>query len=269
MSKPKKKFPVINYYEKWADGDDNDELNRYPNEDLMQIRIPFRALMVGPTNSGKTNITMNLISGIGIWDTVVILAKDLEEKLYKCAIREIRKMEEVQKRKILTAIDNIEDLQPINSFNREQNHLMIIDDFVFDNPKTLDILNEIWGRGRKQRISPVFITQSYFRTPIDIRRNSDYVFIKRLGGAKDAPRIAAEYALDATKEQIVEMFKSTQNQTDPETGRKRDPATEFFLIDPFARDPALRFRDQFEPMEIPPERPKKKLISARSIPALK
>lgn len=264
MSKlPKQsKLEIINYYKRWADGDDDNELDRYPNEDLMNVRLPFRALVCGPSNTGKTNVVLNLFSLIGIWDKVVILAKDLEEKLYKRAIKEIQTMETLQKRKILLAIDSIELLPPISSFKKEENSLLIVDDFVADDPKSLIPLDHIWIRGRKQRISPIFITQSYFDTPKNIRKNSDYVFFKALGNPNDASRIAREYALGASAAQIKEMYESTQ-----ETGR--DPATEFFLIDRFPREPKLRFRDQFEPMEIPPARsPKKKLISSQSIPAL-
>ena len=69
---------------KWADDEDDTEMYRYDNEELMRIKLPFRGVLQGASGSGKTNIAMNLISGIGIWDKVIILAKNLEEKLYRC-----------------------------------------------------------------------------------------------------------------------------------------------------------------------------------------
>lgn len=234
-----KKFEVINYYEKWADDDDEQDMYRYPNEDVMQIRLPFRAVLQGPSGSGKTNVAMNLISGIGIWDRVVILAKNLEEKLYKRAIATIQKMEKEQKRSILLAIDSIADLPPLNSFKPTQNTLLIVDDFVADNPKSLVPLNEIWLRGRKNSISPVFISQSYFDTPKIIRKNSDLVFIKELGNPLDVKRIAKEYSLGKTVGEIVEMYESTL----------RGDLTDFFLIDRFNRDPALKYRYKFDPID--------------------
>jgi len=237
MSKPK--FHIVNYYEKWADDEDDMEMYRYENEDLLKIKLPFRGVLQGASGSGKTNIAMNLVSGIGIWDRVIILAKNLEEKLYRCCIREIRKLEAAQKRNILLAIDNIADLPPLKDFNPKQNTLLIVDDFVADDPKSLKPLNEIWLRGRKNSISPLFISQSYFDTPKIIRKNSDYVFVKAIGNPLDMSRIAREYALGVTPKQITALYEKTQR------GRLED----FFLVDRFNPDLKYRFRDGFEPFE--------------------
>jgi hypothetical protein len=238
MSKPKT-FEVINYYEKWADDDDDQSMYHYENEDVMKIKLPFRALLQGPSGSGKTIIAINLLSGIGIWDKVVILAKNLEEKLYRKAIEYIQKIEKAQKRRILLAIDNIGDLPPLSAFKKEENTLLIVDDFVADNPKSLIPLNEIWLRGRKNSISPVFISQSYFDTPKIIRKNSDYVFIKELGNPMDLARIAKEYALGVTPKEIAAKYQRTL------TGK----VTDFFLIDRFNQNPSLKYRFGFQPME--------------------
>ena len=231
----KKQYDVINYYAKWADEDDDQEMYHYENEPLMQIKLPFRAVVQGPSGSGKTNIAMNLISGIGIWDRVVILAKNLEEKLYRKCIETIRKMEKEKKRSILIAIDNIGDLPALNKFDKDQNTLLLVDDFVADNPKSLIPLNEIWLRGRKNSISSVFITQSYFDTPKIIRKNSDYVFVKQMGNPLDRSRIAREYALGVTPKEIVRRYELTL----------RGDITDFFLIDRFNTNPALKFRYKF------------------------
>ena len=234
----KKEFEVINYYEKWADDSDDQKMYHYENEHMMQIKLPFRAVVQGPSGSGKTNIAMNLISGIGIWDRVVILAKNLDEKLYRCCIAAIKKMEKEQKRTILTAITSIGELPPLNSFKPEQNTLLIVDDFVADSPRSLEPLNEIWLRGRKNSISSLFISQSYFDTPKIIRKNSDYLFVKALGNPLDMTRIAREYALGKTAKEIVTMYESTL----------RGDLTDFFLIDRNNPDLTLRFRYKFNPL---------------------
>jgi len=236
---PKKKIEVKNYYEMWRSSDDDDDLHHYPNEDALQIKLPFRGVLQGASGSGKTNIAMNLIGLIGIWDKVVILAKNLEEKLYKEAIKYIKKVEIAQKRRILLAIDDIADLPPLDSFSIKENTLLIVDDFVADDPKSLKPLNFIWLRGRKNGISPLFISQSYFDTPKIIRKNSDYVFMKSIGNPKDLMRIAAEYAMGATAKEIKAKYERVDT-TD---------ITEFFMIDRNNKDPRYQFRNGFEPMD--------------------
>ena len=52
---------------------------------------------------------------------------------------------------------------------------MIFD--MINNRKVNSIVTELFLRGRKLNISLVFITQSYFKFPEDVRRNSSHFFI--------------------------------------------------------------------------------------------
>lgn len=233
------KVDIINFYEKWASKDDDQAMYRYDNEEALQITLPFRGILQGASGSGKTNIALNLIQLIGIWEKVIILAKNLEEPLYKKLIAHCQKIEKATKRRLLLAIDNIDDLPPLAAFKKEENTLLIIDDFVADSPKSLIPLNEIYIRGRKNSISSIFISQSYFDTPKIIRKNSDYVFMKSIGNPKDLTRIASEYAMGATAKDIKAKYEQIDTKD----------ITQFFLIDRFNKDPAMQFRHNFEPME--------------------
>ena len=70
---------------------------------------------------------------------------------------------------------NIEDCNP----RRNRKVLKVFDDVIADmiNNKTLNpIVIELFIRGRKINISIVFITQSYFKEPKDVRLNSTHIF---------------------------------------------------------------------------------------------
>ena len=45
---------------------------------------------------------------------------------------------------------------------------------MIDNKKLNSIVTELFIRGRKLNISLIFITQSYFKVPKDIRNNSTH-----------------------------------------------------------------------------------------------
>ena len=48
---------------------------------------------------------------------------------------------------------------------------------MISNKKLNPVVTELFIRGRKLNISIVFITQSYFKVPNEVRLNSTYLFI--------------------------------------------------------------------------------------------
>ena len=71
---------------------------------------------------------------------------------------------------------NIEDYNPL----KKRKVLIIFDDMIADminNNKLNPIVTELFIRGRKLNISIVFITQSYFKVPKDVRLNSTYFLL--------------------------------------------------------------------------------------------
>ena len=71
---------------------------------------------------------------------------------------------------------NIEDYNP----GKKRKVLIIFDDMIADminNNKLDSIVTELFIRGRKLNISIVFITQSYFKVPKDVRLNSTHFLL--------------------------------------------------------------------------------------------
>ena len=69
----------------------------------------------------------------------------------------------------------------INDYNprKKRKVLIVFDDMIADminNNKLNPIVAELFIRGRKFNISIVFITQSYFKVPKDVRLNSTHFF---------------------------------------------------------------------------------------------
>ena len=61
--------------------------------------------------------------------------------------------------------------------------LIVLDDMIADminNNKLNPIVTELFIRGRKLNISIVFITQSYFKVPKDVRLNSTHFCIMKI-----------------------------------------------------------------------------------------
>ena len=74
--------------------------------------------------------------------------------------------------------DVYEDINNYNP-NRRRKILIVFDDMIADimtNKKFQAILKELFIRCRKRNISLVFITQSYFSVPKDVRLNPTHYF---------------------------------------------------------------------------------------------
>ena len=60
---------------------------------------------------------------------------------------------------------------------------------MIKNKKLNPVVTELFIRGRKLNISIVFITQSYFKVPKDIRLNSTHFFIMKIPNKRDFIKI--------------------------------------------------------------------------------
>ena len=87
---------------------------------------------------------------------------------------------------------NIEDY----NLGRERKILIVFDDMIADmikNKKLNPIVTELFIRGRKLNISIVFITQSYFKVPKDVRLNSTHFFIMKILNRRELQQIALNH----------------------------------------------------------------------------
>ena len=80
-------------------------------------------------------------------------------------------------------MDNIyENIEEYNT-NKKRKILIVFDDMIADmysNKKLYPVVTELFIRGRKLNISIVFITQSYFFVPQNIKLNSMHYFIMKI-----------------------------------------------------------------------------------------
>ena len=88
---------------------------------------------------------------------------------------------------------NIEDYNP----DKKRKVLIIFDDMIADminNKKLNSITTELFIRDRKINISIVFVTQSYFKVPKDVRLNSTHLFIMKIPNKRELQKIALSHS---------------------------------------------------------------------------
>ena len=87
----------------------------------------------------------------------------------------------------------------INNYNlgKENKVLIVFVDMIADmisNKKLNSIVTELFIRCRKLNVSLVFISQSYFEVPKDVRNNSTHVFIMKMSNKRELQQIAINHS---------------------------------------------------------------------------
>ena len=98
--------------------------------------------------------------------------------------------------------ENIDDYNP----NRKRKILIIFDDMIVDimtNKKFEAMIKELFIRCRKLNIYLVFITQSYFSVPQDVRVNSTHYLIMKINNKKKNYKILQLVILQALITKIL------------------------------------------------------------------
>ena len=172
-------------------------------------------MIIGGSGSGKTNALLNLIKEQDDIDKIYLYAKDLSEPKYEFLIK---KREDVgikycnDPNAFIECSNRMDDIyQNINDYNpsRKRKILIVFDDMIADimtNKKFQAIIKELFIRCRKLNISLVFITQSYFSAPKDVRLNSTYYLIMKINNRKELQNIAINILADYYNE-FVRIYR--------------------------------------------------------------
>ena len=107
---------------------------------------------------------------------------------------------------------NIEDYNP----RKKRKMLIVFYDMITDminNRKLNPVVTELFIRGRKLNISIVYITQSYFQVPKDVRLNSTYFFIMKIPSKRELQQIALNHSSDIDFKKFMKIYKKCTAET--------------------------------------------------------
>ena len=220
--------PIINY-----DNDKEDFLNKH----VLVPLWPFRLLICGSSGCGKTNLLMNLIYNYLYYNKIYIYAKDLTESKYQMLqdffeeVNETMKDETGEDFQVAIFSSSKDDIVNVDDLDKEYQNLIIFDDFVTESDQHLII--DLFIRSRKKNCSLIYLTQSYFSTPKDIRLQCNYFIFYNISNERELTEIQRDHCLDVDKETFKKYFNIATSEP-----------YSFFLIDKKSRE--LRFRKNFD-----------------------
>ena len=220
--------PIINY--------DNDK-EEFLNKHVLVPLWPFRLLICGSSGCGKTNLLMNLIYNYLYYNKIYIYAKDLTESKYQMLqdffeeVNETMKDETGEDFQVAIFSSSKDDIVNVDDLDKEYQNLIIFDDFVTESDQHLII--DLFIRSRKKNCSLIYLTQSYFSTPKDIRLQCNYFIFYNISNERELTEIQRDHCLDVDKETFKKYFNIATSES-----------YSFFLIDKKSRE--LRFRKNFD-----------------------
>ena len=90
--------------------------------------------------------------------------------------------------------------------------LIVFDDMIADimtNKRFQAIIKELFIRCRKLNILLVFITQSYFSVPKEVRLNSTHYLIMKIHNRRELQQIAIDHSADVDYKDLQKLYKRT------------------------------------------------------------
>ena len=155
----------------------------------------FRMLICGPSGCGKTNTLMHMLNQFLYYDKIYLFSKNLEQPKYRELLKTFEPIsEEAGYQVIETSNDEIPSLDELNDDNQK---IVVFDDFVCE--KNQKPLIEYFIRSRHKNCSVIYLSQSYYLTPKDIRLNCSHFCIFDSPSANETSRMCREVNVPLNK----------------------------------------------------------------------
>ena len=185
---------------------------------------------IGGTGSGKTNALCDWLSrkNEAFYNIIIFTGSTTDEPIYSMLKQ---KMPEIQ---LFNDINELPELKEFDNDDKDQEKLIVFDDFINLKKPEMKKINEYLTGGRKFGFSCYVMGQNYVQIPKTITRNCQYFIIFKLNDNTSINNIVKNHNVDGTDKDV---FKNMYVES---TKEPRD----FFLLD-LKGKPETRFRHNF------------------------
>ena len=133
----------------------------------------FRMLLCSPSGMGKTNLLCHMLKKLLYFDKIYLYAKNLEQQKYQNLMKQFDLISKKVGYNIIECSNDV--IIPVNELDNESQKIIIFDDFVCE--KNQKPLINYFIQGRHKNCSVIYLSQSFYKTPKDIRLNSSHFCI--------------------------------------------------------------------------------------------
>ena len=145
----------------------------------------FRMLICGPSNSGKTNILLNMIYFLLEFDKIYLFSKNLHQSKYQNLLQGF--VGQINPKVGYEVIEAYGDeIIPLEELPADNQKIVVFDDLVCESNQN-SIIN-YFINGRHRNCCVIYLTQTFYKVPKNIRDNCSHFCINK--------RIADEIGVD-------------------------------------------------------------------------
>ena len=171
----------------------------------------------GGSGSGKTDTLLNLISQQDNIGKIDLYANYLSEPKYEFLIK---KREDAGIKNIndpnafiecSNTMDDVYEIIDDYNLSRKRKILIAFNDMIAEimtNKKLEAIIKELFILCRKVNVSLVFITQSQFYVPKNVRLNSAHYLIMKINNKRELQNIAVNHSVDINYKDFVKIYRA-------------------------------------------------------------
>ena len=164
---------------------------------------PFRLVVVGSSDSGKTTMIMNLLMGDKkikkdgeryiLCNDVVLIGKFLNEPKW-CIVRDFYNKLAEEGEDVSFRTYSPSDTPDVEEFDPSRSTVVVFEDIMNMPKKIQERIADYFSSGRHSNISPIYVSQRFFLIPKTIRENVTYISLHRGAGSyRDIQRIISQY----------------------------------------------------------------------------
>lgn len=179
-----------------------------PNYETHKIELPARILIAGPSGSMKTNALLNLLVLLGdkTINKLILCVKSADEPLYDHLISAIPEemIAVYEDGEVPPRNAEIKDIKGKGKKKVPFMKMIVFDDLLYENQKEI---KNYYIYGRKSFYTMCYISQSYFNTPTDVRKNCQYFILAKGLLDRDLNLILSEFSLGYDKDYVIAKYK--------------------------------------------------------------
>ncbi|PFX14318.1 putative uncharacterized transposon-derived protein F54H12.3 [Stylophora pistillata] len=156
----------------------------------------YRMLMAGPSGSGKTNTLCYMLrEPLVVYDEIYIYTPNVHQDLIQDLARIMHRHSQKLGYEILHLLDP-DQILDTTEYPSGCRKVVIFDDLITAPKGTQNKILKHFIDGRHHQISPVYLSQSYHKTPVDIRLNCSHMIVYMPPTQRHRKLIADENCFD-------------------------------------------------------------------------
>ena len=171
----------------------SDKTNSYKQLYKYMPDDTFRLLICGASGSGKTNLLYHmLMKPLVYYDQIHLYAKNLEQDKYQDMIKNLNEISQSVGYDVLVC--SCDEIKPVESLEDDSQKIVIFDDYVCE--KNQKPLIDYFIRGRHKNCSVIYLSQSFYGTPKNIRLNCSHFCVYEFPSSNERSLISRELGID-------------------------------------------------------------------------